>query len=204
MFLSACSPRSSKTRSSLPAASSCTRAEAQIPPGSASASSRAAILTPSPNRSPSSSTSISPWWMPTRYSTRLSLAIVALRSAIPACTSAAQRSASTTLPNSTSSPSPVVLTSLPLCAAIVRSISSARMAFSAWRVPPSSAPISREYPATSAAKIAARRRVAVILPASPPCADQRSTWSQTRRGPSAPRNIRARSGGRCSHNDRRR
>ena len=48
------------------------------------------------------------------------------------------------LPNSTSRPSPVVLTSLPLCAAIVGSISSARIAFSAWRVPLSSAPISRE------------------------------------------------------------
>jgi hypothetical protein len=33
MFLSCCSPRSSKGRSSLPAASSCTRAETQMPPG---------------------------------------------------------------------------------------------------------------------------------------------------------------------------
>ena len=38
------------------------------------------------------------------------------------------RRASTTLPNSTRSPSPVVLTSPPLCAAIVGSISSARIA----------------------------------------------------------------------------
>ena len=35
MFLSICSPKSSKARSSLPVASFCTRAETQIPPGSA-------------------------------------------------------------------------------------------------------------------------------------------------------------------------
>ena len=57
-----------------------------------------------------------------------------------------------------------VLTSRPLCAAIVGSISSARIALSRARVPPSSAPIRREYPATSAAKIAARRRVWFMSP----------------------------------------
>src|SRR6516162_9556446 len=44
----------------------------------------------------------------------------------------------------TSSQSPGVFRSRPLCAVIVGSISPARIAFSAWRVPPSSAPISRE------------------------------------------------------------
>ena len=56
MFLSARSPISSKARSSLPTASSCTRAETQIPPGSASAFRRAATLIPSPKMSPSSTT----------------------------------------------------------------------------------------------------------------------------------------------------
>ncbi len=71
MFFSCCSPISSKARSSLPAASSCTRAETQMPPGSARPSSRAAILTPSPKMSPSS-TMMSPRWMPMRNSMRLS------------------------------------------------------------------------------------------------------------------------------------
>jgi len=60
MFFSVCSPMSSKARSSRPAASSLTRAETQIPPGSARPSSRAATLTPSPKMSPSSTT-MSPW-----------------------------------------------------------------------------------------------------------------------------------------------
>jgi hypothetical protein len=42
--------------------------------------------------------------------------------------STAQRTASTTLENSTSSPSPVVLTMRPWCSAILRSISSVRCA----------------------------------------------------------------------------
>ena len=81
MFLSACSPISSKSRSSRPRGSSCTRAETQIPPGSAMPSSRAATLTPSPKMSPSSTT-MSPWLMPMRNSMRRSAATSALRSAI--------------------------------------------------------------------------------------------------------------------------
>jgi hypothetical protein len=148
MFLSVCSPKSSKAISSLPAASLCTRAETQIPPGSAKPSRRAATFTPLPKMSPSSTTT-SPTLMPIRNSIRLSVSVVALRPAMPACSSVAQRSASTTLLNSTSRPSPpspVVLTSRPLCLEIVGSISSARIALRPWRVPPLSAPISREYP----------------------------------------------------------
>src|SRR5215813_12953735 len=75
-----------------------------------------------------------------------------------------------------SSPSPVVLTSRPLWTAMVGSISSARMALSAWSVPLSSAPISREYPATSAARIAARRRVVEAMArAGPPGFEDRIT-----------------------------
>ena len=123
MFLSCCSPMSSKARSSLPAASSCTRAETQIPPGSARPSRRAATLTPSPKMSPSSTT-MSPTLMPMRNSMRLSGGTPALRPVIARCTSTAQRNASTTLPNSTSNPSPVVLTRRPWCSAIFGSSSS--------------------------------------------------------------------------------
>jgi hypothetical protein len=171
-----------------------------MPPGSAKASNRAATLTPSPKISPSS-TATSPTLMPMRYSMRLSAGVGAFRWAIPACTSTAQRSASTTLPNSMSNPSPVVLTSRPLFAAMVGLISSARIVLRAWRVPPSSVPISREYPATSAAKIAARRRIAVILLASRPCAARRNRWLRITRGSSAPRNNRRPSNRRCSNND---
>ena len=50
-----------------------------------------------------------------------------LRSAMPRCTSTAQRTASTTLSNSTSRPSPVVLTRRPRCSAIFGSTSVAAM-----------------------------------------------------------------------------
>jgi DNA polymerase-1 len=56
MFFSGGVPMSSTSRASLPVASSRTRAEMQIPPGSASPSSRAATFTPSPRRSPSGCT----------------------------------------------------------------------------------------------------------------------------------------------------
>ena len=61
---------------------------------------RAAMLTPSPIRSPSLSSTTSPRWMPTRNSMRRSGGRPALRSTMPFCTSMAQRTASTTLRNS--------------------------------------------------------------------------------------------------------
>jgi hypothetical protein len=81
---------------------------------------------------------------PIRNSMRFSADTAALRWAIPACTSDAQRSACTTLLNSASSPSPVVLTSRPLCAAIVGSISSTRTAPQRLESAPLVRPISRE------------------------------------------------------------
>jgi hypothetical protein len=51
------------------------------------------------------------------------------------------------------------LSILPLCSLIFGSTSSRRCALSRSCVPSSSAPISREYPATSAARIAVRRRI---------------------------------------------
>jgi hypothetical protein len=81
----------------------------QIPPGSASASRRAAILTPSPKMSPSS-TMTSPRLTPMRNLMRRSSGTSGSRSIIPRWTSAAQRTASTTLANSANKPSPVFFT----------------------------------------------------------------------------------------------
>ena len=67
-----------------------------------------------------------------------------LLAAIAVCTSAAQRSASTTLVNSTKRPSPVVLTMRPRCSAIFGSITSARSDLRRRRVPSSSPSIRRE------------------------------------------------------------
>ncbi len=66
MFFSCCSPRSSRSSASLPSASSRTRSDRRMPPGSASASSRAAMLTPSPSRSPSGCTATSAECRPIR------------------------------------------------------------------------------------------------------------------------------------------
>jgi hypothetical protein len=121
-------------------------------------SSRAAILTPSPSKSPSGCTITSPTWTPTRNSIRLSGSKSALRADTPRWTSRKQRTASTTLENSTRKPSPIVLTMWPRWVWIAGSISSARSARRRRIVPSSSAPVSREYPATSAARIAASLR----------------------------------------------
>src|ERR1700736_5291401 len=51
----------------------------------------------------------------------------------------------------------------PRCSRIFGSTSSPRCALKRSCVPSSSAPIRREYPTTSAARIAARRRVAVVV-----------------------------------------
>ena len=67
----------------------------------------------------------------------------ALRSAMPRWTSIAQRTASTALANSTSMPSPVVLTMRPRCAAMVGSTRALLAALSRASVPSSSTPISR-------------------------------------------------------------
>src|SRR5437660_4373937 len=83
------------------------------------------------------------------------------------------------LANSAKRPSPVVLTIRPRCSRIFGSTSSPRYAFSRWRVPSSSAPIRREYPATSAARIAARRRVEAMAPAAHPAPGYRLVQSYT-------------------------
>src|ERR1700754_4506956 len=56
MFFTSCAPISANCTESLLATCSCTARETQMPPTSAMPSSRAAILTPSPSKSPSRST----------------------------------------------------------------------------------------------------------------------------------------------------
>src|SRR6266436_2785256 len=95
--------------------------------------------------------------MPMRSSMRLSAATLVFRSGIACCTATAQRTASTTLANSTKQ-------------AVAGGLDDAAMVLGDRRIDELAAqrleaferafltPISREYPATSAAKIAARRR----------------------------------------------
>src|SRR5215831_18591153 len=77
---------------------------------------------------------------------RLSPDAAALRSAIPCCHWVAQRNASTTLANSTSKPSPVVLTMRPRCSLIFGSITAARIDRSRLRVPSSLARLAANSP----------------------------------------------------------
>ena len=85
-----------------------------MPPGSAMPSSRAATLTPSPKMSLAFDHDIAEIDADAKLDPAVSAARSALRSAMPRWTSTAQRTASTTLRNSTSTPSPVVLTMRPL------------------------------------------------------------------------------------------
>src|SRR6516165_1984220 len=110
---------------------------------------------------------ITPRLTPMRNRSRRSSGRSGSRSINPRWTSTAQRTASTTLGNSASRPSPVFFTMRPWCSVIFGSTSSPRCAFSLSCVPSSSAPISREYPATSAARMAARRRVEAMAGAGP-------------------------------------
>ena len=142
MFLTCCSPRSAKASGSLSRTWSQAMSETHRPPGSQIDSRRAAMLTPSPKMS-LPSMMMSPTLMPARNTMRLSSGVSALRASILRCTVTAQATAFTTLGNSTSNPSPVVLTMRPPCAAIAGSTASLRAALSARSVPTSSAPISR-------------------------------------------------------------
>ena len=115
-----------------------------MPPGLATSSRRAAMLTPSPIRSPSASSTTSPTWTPIRNSIRRSFGTPALRSIMPFCTSTAQRTASTTLRNSTRAPSPVRFTTRPAWTAMVGSTRSLRRARRRASVRSSSVPASRD------------------------------------------------------------
>src|SRR5215472_10378491 len=73
----------------------------------------------------------------------------------------AQRNACTAEGNSARSPSPITLKTRPLNSATSGSTTSRRAARSRASVPASSPAIMREYPTTSAARMAARRRCAI-------------------------------------------
>src|SRR5262245_14632679 len=92
-----------------------------------------------------------------------------------------QRTASTTLRNSTRTPSPVRFTTRPLWTAIVGSTRSLRRARSLANVRSSSAPASRLNPTTSAARIAASFRDSVM---SVPQVSRREVLNLTSSGPS--------------------
>src|SRR5271166_3709029 len=81
------------------------------------------------------------------------------------------------------------LATRPRCSAIFGSTSSRRNALRRSSVPSSSAPISREYPATSAARIAARRRVWLTSPHPPSAAGRTGTARDARRSAGSSRPI---------------
>src|SRR5262249_2585834 len=85
--------------------------------------------------------------------------------------------------NSAKKPSPVFFTMRPRCSPIFGLTSCPRWALSLSCVPSSSTPIRREYPATSAARIAARRRTGGIV--RPARVGLNQSYSETGGGPSA-------------------
>src|SRR3954454_23949022 len=106
--------------------------------------------------SPSGSTMMSPRLMPIRRSrSEAPFAFVA------SWTSTAHLTASTGLPNSHRNPSPVVFTSRPPRSLTLGSMTSRWSALTRRSVPSSSFSIMEEKPTTSAARIAARRRVVI-------------------------------------------
>ena len=153
MFFRLCSPRSTKFSFTLSRTCSQASSERQMPPGSAMPSIRAAILTPSPRMS-SPSMMMSPTLIPIRNCIGLASATGVV---LPKLSLYLDRAADRVqaLANSTSAPSPMSLTIRPEWAAIVGSISSRLKAFSRDNVPVSSMPMRREYPTTSADRIAA-------------------------------------------------
>jgi len=92
---------------------------------------------------------------------RLSSGVPALRSVMGFWIAIAHSTAATTEENSISSPSPVVLTMRPPLLTTSGAAAS-RCSRTARAVPASSSPMRREYPTTSAARIAASLRVSVI------------------------------------------
>ena len=121
MFFTTCGPRSRKRSGRSLRTCSCTAPEMQTPPGCARAWRRAAMFTPSPNRSPPF-TITSPACTPMRNSSRRSAGSLALAFASRSCVSTAHCTASTALGNSASTPSPAVLTMRPPCSAMMPSM----------------------------------------------------------------------------------
>ncbi len=137
MFLTCCSPREVNPIGRREPIWSRTAPERQIPPGCASASSRAAMLTPSPNRF-CPSTRTSPRWMPMRNRICWPAGRSSFSFSMASWTATAHSTASTGLAKSATKLSPAVLKIRPRWAAINRS----RMA--RW-APAPSAGCTRQY-----------------------------------------------------------
>ena len=148
------------------------------------------MLTPSPIRSPSVSSTTSPRWTPTRNSMRRSGGRPALRSSMPFCTSMAQRTASTTLLNSMMLPSPVRFTTRPLWTLMVGAIRSLQSVRSRASVPSSSLPVRRLKPTTSAARMAASFRFSVTGGVIPAFAVAEEAYCTPRGVAKSPRAVR--------------
>ena len=114
-----------------------------------------------------SSTMTSPRWTAMRKSMRCGSSRPPFRRAMACCTSTAQRTASTTLANSTMAPSPMSLMTRPPCSARSGSNRLRRASCSRSSVPASSTPMSLEKPTTSATRIAESLRCIQHLSALP-------------------------------------
>src|SRR6516162_1845978 len=108
IFFTCCSPRLMNPTGSFVPMWSRTIPETQIPPGSARASNRAAILTASPKRL-SPCTMMSPTWMPMRNRICSPAGRSAFSLAMASCTATAHSTASTALAKSATRLSPAVL-----------------------------------------------------------------------------------------------
>jgi hypothetical protein len=112
MFFSSRGPMSRNGTAILLATASCTERATQMPPGAASDSSRDAMLTASPRRSPSRSTT-SPMVTPMRYIMRRLGGYARLRVRSDSWMSMADRTASTALSKAHITESPAVLKTRP-------------------------------------------------------------------------------------------
>jgi len=138
----------------------------QIPPGSANASKRAATLTPSPKMSCSSAIT-SPRLNPDAEPDSALFGYLRLAIIHPALDLDRAAHGVDDTRKFRSKPSPVFFTVRPRCSVIFGSTSCPKCALRRACVPSSSSPMRREYPATSAARIAASRRVEAIARVGP-------------------------------------
>ena len=143
MFFTACSPWSSKLAATLPFTALRIDSDTVMPPGSASACSRAAMFTPSPYTVPSAFSITSPRCTPMRKRMRRSSGSASASGSICACIASAAVTAPAAVPNTASTESPAMSMTRPCCASICAR-NTARAASSAATVAWSSMAISRE------------------------------------------------------------
>ncbi len=156
MFFTACSPWSSNATALRLRCVIWTVSDTVMPPGSASASKRAAMLTPSPYTVPSAFSITSPRCTPIRNRIRRSSGRGSAACASSFCTVSAALTAPLAVSNTASTESPAMSTTRPWFDSIsLRKMP--RAASSAATVARSSVAMRREYPTASAARIAASR-----------------------------------------------